>query len=134
MAAPTFGATAAVLEERYWGGKGILGLPHMLAMAGGVLDQLAADVETALSSVSIDASDIAEATSPKAWRWLTDTILFGAAAELTRRSSKEGAIEVADAWESKFRDRIRQIRIEPQNVLSDYVTTQAKATVYEVLV
>lgn len=119
MPAPTYGATTALLEERYWGGHGVRGLGDRAAQAEGVISEIASDVETALLSVGADTTKITEADTPRAYRWLQATVLVGAAAEFTRRTAKDGQIDVAESWGTQFRDRLKQLRSEPQVVLPD---------------
>lgn len=133
MPAPTFGVTAALLEERFWGGTGISGVPRLLTMANDVIAELAGDLETALGQVGVEGASVLEVHAPKSYRWLQATLLYGVQAEYCRRATREELASI-EAWDKKFRDRIDQLVAAAHAVLPDASEFKSKGSVAEVIV
>lgn len=121
MAAPSvpqFGVTTTLLEERFFGGRGISGVPRQAAMADDVITEVASQLEGKLASHKREADQITEAWAPRAYRWCQTAIFYGAAAEYGRRSGMAAPDAVA-GWDKAFRDRLRELDADPGAVLPD---------------
>ena len=117
-AVPTFGVTTALLEERFFGGRGISGVSRQAAMADDVISEVASHVEGKLAALKREADQITEAWAPRAYRWVQTAIFYGAAAEYGRRSGMASP-ETVTGWDKSFRDRLKELDADPAAALPD---------------
>jgi len=118
MANPTYGADAESLEDKYFPGRISESQLAGPDQAQSVVDEVADDVAVEVRNGGVVPESITEETAPLSYKWLTKTILLGAAAEYGRRSSSQN-VELWDTWSVQFEDRMKRLRFEPQSVLED---------------
>jgi hypothetical protein len=131
VAAPTFGATVALLEGDFFGGKGIQGIPRLVTMATAVLEEIAGDVARALRTARVEPGTINLGSSPDSYDWCQKTILYGAAPEFSRRASRD-EVPLADGWDAKYRARLQELASSPSSVLGDAVAFRTQGGVRQV--
>lgn len=122
-AVPAFGVTTALLEERFFGGRGISGVTRQAAMADDVITEVASTLEAKLAAHDREADQITEAWAPRSYRWCQTAIFYGAAAEYGRRSGMASA-DQTDGWDRTWRDRMRELDTDPGSALPDLVQAQ----------
>lgn len=123
MATPTFGATPALLGERYFPTGIQAGRAHALATS--VLEEVASDVAGVLRSLRVEPDKVTVGHTPHAYRWLQATVLKGAAAEFARRADQQMALESIDAWAEDYRLRLEALRADRSAVLPDLAEADA---------
>lgn len=133
MAAPVFGATVAQLQASFFGGKGIVGTGSSRGetMAGEVIEEIAGDVARALRAVQVEPDQITVGAAPDAYDWCQKTILYGAAAEFSRRCARE-EVALAEGWDTKYADRLRELAREPRIALGDLAAFRESGHVRQV--
>ena len=123
-AVPQFGVTTALLEERFFGGRGISGVTRQAAMADDVITEVASHLEGKLGALRREADQITEAWAPRSYRFCQTAIFYGAAAEYGRRSGMAQAETIA-GWDKAFRDRLRELDADPAAALPDLAQQSA---------
>jgi len=133
MASSTFGATAKALEDLYFPGRITESTEAGPEQAEKKIDEIAGDVAVELRQAKIRPEDITEEGSPNAWKWLTRTILLGAAAQYGRVAATH-SVDVFDDWDRKFEARMERLRADPKSVLDDVPTYGGGTSAYNAFV
>ena len=131
MAAPTFGATHALLSDRFFGGTGIT-TPRLQTVATDAIAEVAAEVARKLRAVKVEPDSITAGHAADAYKWCQSTILYGAAAEYLRRTAQGEEVPVAEAWEAKYQGFLSELAREPTTVLGDLSAFKSRGSVRRV--
>lgn len=125
--APTYGATPLVLEEQYF--PGVLAASRRAGydQAALKIDEIAADVAIEVRAAGIDPGAITADGAPRAYAWLTRTILLGAAVAYGTTASQV-TTDVIELWRDEYQTRLRRLREDPRVVLDDVPGYQPGAT------
>lgn len=129
--APTYGATPQALEEQYFPGLLQESRRAGYDQAALKIGEVAADVAIEVRSAGIQPDVITSDGSPRAYAWLTRTILLGSAVAYGL-SASHVTTDVIEVWRSEYQARIRRLQDAPRAVLDDVPGYQAGATVFNV--
>lgn len=132
MAAPTFGVTASLLEERFVPAAGVRADPASETQVTTIITEVAADFAQKLRAVRLEPDQITTGRAPDAYTWCQTTIAYGVVAEWERRL-EGGDLVRADAWEEKFRRRLAELAADPRGVLGDFSTAAPQATAFDLI-
>ena len=133
MANPTFGVTVLDLETEMFGEKGITGGPRGQATAERLIVEICTEVAQRIRAVRIDPATIDAAGAPEAFGFCRTTVMYGVAAELTRRIQGTEP-ELAASREEKYQARLSQITHETHIVLRDAALRTSSGSVRHVFV
>lgn len=131
--APTFGVTVIDLETEMFGEKGITGGPRGQATAERLIVEIGTEVAQRIRAVRIDPAAIDPLSSPEAYAFCRTTVMYGVAAELTRRLQGTEP-DLAASREEKYQARLTQITHEPHIVLRDVPARTGSGSVRHVFV
>lgn len=125
--APTYGATPQALEEQYFPGVMADSRRAGYGQAELKIGEIAGDVAIEVRASGIQPDSITAEDSPRAYAWLTRTILLGGAVAYGLASSHVDT-DVIEVWRSEYQARIRRLQEDPRVVLDDVPGYQPGAT------
>jgi hypothetical protein len=130
----TFGITAALLQDRFMGERGITQAPRGSETCANLIEEFGAEVSQRLRAVNVDPDAITEAACPDSYAWCQATALYGIAAEFPRRMRWPESDNYA-TWDAKYQQRLSDLARNPNAVLKDSTASvQSSAGVRHVFV
>jgi len=130
----TFAITAKLLEDRFFGERGVTQAPRGAETCALLIEEFGAEVSQRLRAVNVDPDAITDVDSPDSFAWCQATTLYGIAAEFPRRMRWPESDTYA-TWDEKFRQRLVDLGRNPNAVLKDAASSvQSSAGVRHVFV